>query len=460
MANFTGGAGNDTIFPNFNSGFSPAGNPGTLAGNDFADGLGGNDYISLSDGNDTLWGYFGNDTLYGGSGNDTLYGEGDNDYMDGGSGNDFLDGGSGNDTMLGGGGSDTQYGGAGDDYIYSSVGTPETIDGGTGNDWLNTTTWSGAYFVDLAGVGNNTNYAGESFINMENAITGAGNDTIYGTSGNNYIDTGAGNDSVLAGLGNDTVWGGTGNDWLGAGQGNDFVFGQDGNDTLQGGQGADSMYGGTGSDYYYVDNILDYWEESTAGAAGGVDTVESSVDVSDLRANVENLLLVGTAVTGGGNGLGNNITGNGSNNQLFGYQGIDTLRGLAGNDSLVGGEQADILIGGLGNDRFIFNLATHSSGANVDRIIAGDGAIAFQGAGAAAGDRIDLSAIDANSIGGGANDAFIWGGTGLGRLSVVNDGNVSVVRGNTDNDGTFELLIRIEDGGVLAAAYNASDFIL
>lgn len=460
MANFTGtGNNNETIASWFVSATvtrNPAGSFPSAA-NDFADGWLGHDYIALGAGNDTLWGYDGNDTLYGEAGNDTLYGENDNDYMDGGAGDDYLNGGNGNDTMLGGGGSDTQFGGAGDDYIYSSFGTPETIDGGTGNDWLNNTTFDGAYFVDLASGA--TNFAGESFINMENVIMGDGNDTVWGTSGNNYIDTGVGNDSVLAGLGNDTVWGGTGNDWLGAGQGNDFVFGQDGNDTLQGGQGADSMYGGNGSDYYYVDNVLDYWEESTAGAAGGVDTVESSVDVSDLRANVEHLILTGTAITGGGNGLANTITGNGSNNTLLGFQGNDTIRGMAGNDSLVGGEQADVLIGGVGNDRFIFNLAAHSAGATVDRIIAGDGATAFQGAGAAAGDRIDLGAIDSNTVLAG-NNAFIWGGTGIGRLSVVNDGNVSVVRGNTDNDGTFELLIRIEDGGVLANAYTAADFIL
>ena len=37
---------------------------------------------------------------------------------------------------------------------------------------------------------------------------------------------------------------------------------------------------------------------------------------------------------------------------------------------------------------------------------------------------------------------------------------MSQVRGNTDGDAAFELVINIDDGGVNANSYTAADFIL
>ena len=62
--------------------------------------------------------------------------------------------------------------------------------------------------------------------------------------------------------------------------------------------------------------------------------------------------------------------------------------------------------------------------------------------------------------GAAGNQAFVFGGTGIGRVSLVNSGSDTVVRCNTDKDAAFELELVIEDGGVLAAAYRAVDFIL
>ena len=47
-----------------------------------------------------------------------------------------------------------------------------------------------------------------------------------------------------------------------------------------------------------------------------------------LGANVENLDLNGTAITGTGNALNNIINGNDGNNQLFGGGGNDTLTAM------------------------------------------------------------------------------------------------------------------------------------
>jgi hypothetical protein len=116
-------------------------------------------------------------------------------------------------------------------------------------------------------------------------------------------------------------------------------------------------------------------------------------------------------------------------------------------------------MGGGGSDVIDFDLASASARGIVDIVRAGDGATAFQGAGAAAGDRIDLAGIDANDAAAG-NQAFVFGGAGIGRLSLVNAGTSTVVRGNTDTDAPFEFALLIEDGAVAAAAYTAADFVL
>ena len=72
---------------------------------------------------------------------------------------------------------------------------------------------------------------------------------------------------------------------------------------------------------------------------------------------------------------------------------------------------------------------------------------------------IDLGGIDANT-GVAGNQAFLFGGTGVGRVSLVNSGTTTLVRGNVDADATFEFVLAIEDGGVLASAYKAGDFVL
>ena len=126
---------------------------------------------------------------------------------------------------------------------------------------------------------------------------------------------------------------------------------------------------------------------------------------------------------------------------------------------LRGGAQADVLQGYLGDDVFAFVATADSTSGARDVIRGGGGVAAFEGAGVAGGDRIDLSAIDANA-GVAGNQAFVFGGTGAGRVSVVSAGANSLVRGNTDNDAAFEFELVIEDGGVLASAYKALDFVL
>jgi len=157
-----------------------------------------------------------------------------------------------------------------------------------------------------------------------------------------------------------------------AGTGNgeaNAITGTAGNNTLDGGGGNDTLDGGAGNDTYVVDSTLDVLVEA---AAGGIDTVISTVSLT-LAENVENLALDGAAaLNGSGNTDANVLTGNAANNQLAGQAGNDTLSGGLGNDTLNGGTGNDLLSGGAGLDLFVFNSLLASNVDTISDFAAGD----------------------------------------------------------------------------------------
>ncbi|HEY8117621.1 MAG TPA: hypothetical protein VIE91_00130 [Methylophilaceae bacterium] len=120
--------------------------------------------------------------------------------------------------------------------------------------------------------------------------------------------------------------------------------------TFLGTPGADTLTGGTDNDLFIVNDPGDVVIEQPGE---GTDTIEASVDVLSLSANVEDLTLTGTATHGTGNILNNLITGNSISSTLNGAAGDDTIIGGAGNDSLDGGTGNDSLSGGDGNDIYV-----------------------------------------------------------------------------------------------------------
>jgi hypothetical protein len=84
------------------------------------------------------------------------------------------------------------------------------------------------------------------------------------------------------------------------------------------------------------------------------------------------------------------IEGNALDDVLYGFGGADTINGNSGNDELTGGLGRDKLNGGLGADTFFYN-SVKESGVGVDL------RDTIYGFSHAQGDKIDLSAIDANS---------------------------------------------------------------
>jgi Ca2+-binding RTX toxin-like protein len=149
------------------------------------------------------------------------------------------------------------------------------------------------------------------------------------------------------------------------------VSGGSGNDVLDGVNGV-AMSGGSGNDLYIVESTSDTVSESSGG---GTDTVVSYVSTT-LGANVENLILRGSALSGTGNLLANSISGNGSANMLSGGAGNDTLTGGAGNDSLAGGADADTFVfnGTNGFDTIIdWSSAADTLRFSMSAIKVGDG---------------------------------------------------------------------------------------
>lgn len=332
------------------------GNAQLMNGNTLANFLTGNGA------NNTLMGFAGHDTLVGGIGADTMHG---------GEGNDTYNVDNSGDRVV-----ETLASIAGGiDHVFASITfalginqekltlTGAIARNGTGNDLDNTL------------VGNN----------LDNALYGLdGNDTLDGAGGNDLMNGGFGNDIYYVRQAGDIVVeadaslefggrdavissinyvlgrnvenliltasaiSGTGNALNNQITGNalaNVLVGQDGNDFLDGRAGADSMVGGRGNDTYVVENAGDrIVGEGAVESVDGTDTILSHVSYDLSSSNVENLTLLGSAISGRGNGVANVLIGNANNNVLLGLAGNDRLDGGAGNDSLQGG---------LGRDTYV-----------------------------------------------------------------------------------------------------------
>jgi Ca2+-binding RTX toxin-like protein len=316
-------------------------------------------------------------------------------------------------------------------------------------------------------------------LNDDNLQGGAGNDTLYGELGNDSLDGGAGVDTMLGGVGNDTYvvdnvgdvvteLADEGTDIVNAsidytlganvenltltgtdninGTGNaasNVIVGNVGNNILNGGAGADTMSGAAGNDTYIVDNPGDVIIEK---ANEGTDTVQSSVNYT-LTANVENLILTGTAgITGTGNDLNNTITGNNKNNVLNGGAGNDTLNGAGGGN--------DTLNGGVGNDTYIIdnvsatvvenaNEGTDTVNANIDYTLTANvenltltGTANIKGTGNTLANTITGNSGN-NEIISGSGISTLIGAAGNDTYTIHNSATVITELSNEGNDAVY-----------------------
>ena len=485
-----------------------------LEGNDFLNGLSGADFLVGGGGVEVMQGSAGNDILFAQSlfvldrvrgwfsppPSDASYfesildGGDDNDIL---MGNAILRGGAGNDILVGGNvlgsnggdGADTLIncafsGGSGDDtYISTQAGfAGGDLDTGTDRFIVD-----GTFVGDLHLTANENdivefhNVAGiNSVSDIQARMQTVGSFSTVRVNATMTVHfffdiSGGGGPSLRV---NETDVQGIFNQvnariaaaTLPPSSGNDVLFGDEVANTINGLQGADRMEGMGGNDTYVVDNLSDKAIENAAN--GGIDVVRASVNFT-LGQFVENLTLTGLgAINGTGNSLSNAIIGNDAANALTGNAGNDTLTGNAGNDTLTGNSGNDTLTGNAGND-------TLTGGVGKDKLTGGTGldvfdfnSLADSGVTAttrdliadfthAAGERIDLSGIDATP--GGADNAFAFittmagAFTAVGQVRFRQSGGHTFVQMNTDtNFSTVESAIEI---GKLVTLV-ASDFAL
>lgn len=365
--------------------------------------------------------------VIGSKGADIYVGTRFNDTVKGNGGNDVIDGGLGEDTFV--------LNGAKADYSWTENkdGTWTVTDGRAGsNDGVDTIKGieklkfsDGTVTIGdreasdiIEGTAGSDSLSGTS--RSDRILGYAGNDKLYGQGGHDILNGGEGNDQLFGGTGNDQLYGGAGKDILYGGTGNDELFGGDGNDQLFGGSGRDIVYGGAGKDTLY----------------GG-----SSND--ELYGGTGNDSIYG----GTGHDL---IEGGAGNDALRGGAGNDVISGGTGNDRLAGGDGADLLSGGAGKDVFVFNALSNSTVKASGR----DTILDFNGK---AGDRIDLSGIDANSKAAG-NQAFSFVGSDpfsktAGELRFEKTASDAFIYGDVDGDGVADFAILVSGNPSLLKDY-------
>jgi len=303
-------------------------------GDDFVGGMFGNDQIYGGEGNDSLYGGYGEDMIYGGTGHDSIAGNDGADFLSGNSGDDTLEGGAGNDIIWTGADNDSAEGGDGNDKLYGEGGA-DTLEGGAGDDTIwggaDGDLMKGGDDADTFmledNAGSDTIIGGEggddddvvdatsmtgpvtvSYTGDEDGVLTDGTDTIYFqeverlelTSQDDSVDGGASTTgiNVVTGAGDDTIRGSAGDDSITTGDDDDLLIltSSGGSDTV-----SDFDIGDEDSDGFFNDQ-LDVSELSGGSGAAGMVTTADVVVTDDGSGNAlltfpegEQLVLQGVA---------------------------------------------------------------------------------------------------------------------------------------------------------------------
>ena len=216
---------------------------------------------------------------------------------------------------------------------------------------------------------------------IENAVGGAGNDSLYGNDASNHLDGGAGDD---------VMYGGPGDDWF------DW-------DSVQR-AGADRFYGGPGDDVYVLSSTSDQVVEA-AGEGNDTIWVEGMTYSLAGLPDVENLYGFGA--------VGLALAGNAGGNLFVGTSHNDTIDGGAGVDAILYGPvRASFSVGSSAAGLTVVDM----SGAegtdlltSVERLSFADQSLAFDLAGNAGMVAKLLGAV----FGAGAVSNLFFAGLGL-----------------------------------------------
>ena len=219
-------------------------------------------------------------------------------------------------------------------------------------------------------------------------------------------------DNGVPGTADQTQTGGPGDDTLSGGNHSNVLIGLGGNDILNGSNSVDYLYGGSGDDQLKGENSGDF----IYGGSGS-----------------------------------DQISGGAGNDNLYGGSGADTIDGDNGSDLIVGGYGADQLTGGSGSNTFVYLSIRDSTPTEFDVITDWS----------AGTNKIDLSAIDANSSADGLqNFTSVTNTSTLTAHQVVwfydVSSNETIIKADVNGDTTADLEIHLTGNITL----HQSDFTL
>jgi Ca2+-binding RTX toxin-like protein len=362
--------------------------------------------------NDTLNGNDGSDWLFGGTGGDNLSGGAGDDYLIGAAGTDTLNGGAGNDAYNIDIKSGTQFTdktlAINDTFINTTTSVLETITDNKGeNNSLEMNVSAQGQFLDISRNGTKLVVVQSDLISGARSVTVVAdassiqkfNILIEDNWDNNHEQykplllatnnsAAEETDDLIVGsntITTETLLGGGGNDWLLGGDGVDSVDGGNGDDTLVGGFGVDNLTGGVGDDIYLltpdVNNGTTSTDSINESENGGNDLVWSTLQNTTLGANLERLMLAGTAQSGTGNALNNSIFGNSQNNTINGGDGDDYMQGRSGNDTYFVDCEGDEVYEAANDGVDTVNSSiSYNLGENVERLVLNQNpAVSFTG---------------------------------------------------------------------------------
>ena len=418
---------------------------------------------TLPDGpNDTLTNI---ENLIGSRNNDTLRGDISANRLEGGQGNDTLEGGGGADQLIGGEGRDTASyehagsavgvslttglvgftasgealgdtfdsiedligsnhadqlignaednsiaGGVGNDTL-EGMGGADTLDGGGGTNTASYEHADGGVLVSMADAANiinaavrlnNTGHArGDHFINIQNLVGSAYNDTLIGDGAANHLDGGAGDDVLEGGAGADTLDGGLGNNTASYASASNAV--------------RVSMKDGASAD---IDPVTSPRFDNTEDARG-----DYFINIHNLTGSAYNDTLIGDDTST--RTIGSRLDGSGGNDSITGYatrNGLaavisDTLIGGAGDDRLAVILQKDIVLdalkdapvsveGGAGNDTLILDRP-RTSGVDYFQIDMNQGTVVYDWTTAKTILKFDPNGIENIEVAGSSNLIYV-----------------------------------------------------
>ncbi len=325
--------------------------------------------------------------------------------------------------------------------------------------------------------------------NANTLIGGEGDDTLSGLEGNDYLDGKTGSDQLDGGTGNDTLVSGLGSDYVVGGDGADtFIFNEPDvfsdymfmgiqpfsssiSDFSKGDQIVIDMpsfsltfvdsaeFSGVVGEYQFKDDSFSFDFDGDKNVDASISLRKSnSTPIILLKEISKNHFAFDKSVQFGsyandtltGTNIDDKIFGNDGNDSLVGGAGNDSLNGNSDNDTLIGGLGKDTLTGGSGKDIFVFETA-EKSGDTITDFQIGSSYYGYE-----SNDKIDLSAIDANSKTKG-DQAFSFVGSAnftklAGELHFVN----GILEGDTNGDAKADFSIQLT--GI--TALTAADFVL